>query len=125
MRNRFATSRKKDGALLRGLFMPVAFFAVILSLFGWGLGSIGETADAEKLRSTEQSVRRAVVQCYAVEGRYPPDLAYLEKRYGLSVDEERYIVHYNNFADNLMPDIRVLPRDFSIAEDMPERGSML
>ena len=46
--------------------------------------------------------------CYAAEGRYPPDLEYLKEHYGIQVDEGRYTVRYDAFAENLMPDITVL-----------------
>jgi hypothetical protein len=56
----------------------------------------------------EEAVRRGAVACYAAEGMYPPDLAYLETHYGLQVDRERYTVIYEVFASNLMPDVTVL-----------------
>ena len=56
-----------------------------------------------------QGITRACVQCYAIEGRYPPSVAYLEERYGIQIDEERYNVFYSGFASNLMPDITVIP----------------
>jgi hypothetical protein len=48
------------------------------------------------------------VACYAAEGIYPPDLQYLKERYGIQVDEYRYTVYYNRFAQNLMPEVTVL-----------------
>ena len=62
---------------------------------------------AERL---EESVRRAVVACYAAEGRYPDSVEYLKEHYGLQLDEGRYFVGYSLFADNLMPDITVTER---------------
>ena len=56
------------------------------------------------------AVVRSAVQCYAVEGVYPPSLAYLEERYGLRVNHDAYIVSYEAFASNQLPDIRVLVR---------------
>lgn len=116
MKNRFASNRKKDISPLFELLPPVAFFGLVIGLFGWGLAGVDAATEAEKLRAAEQSVSRAAVQCYAVEGRYPPDIAYLARRYGLTVDEERYIVHYSRIADNLMPEILVLPRNFTAGE---------
>ena len=46
--------------------------------------------------------------CYAAEGVYPPTLDYLEQHYGIQVDETRYMVSYDIFASNLMPEITVL-----------------
>ena len=48
--------------------------------------------------------------CYASEGVYPPDLEYLKDHYGVQIDEERYTVFYERFAQNLMPDITVLEK---------------
>ena len=56
----------------------------------------------------EDSVRRAAVTCYAVEGIYPPDLAYLQEHYGIQADDSNYTVFYEAFASNMMPDITVV-----------------
>ena len=60
------------------------------------------------LRQLVDALSRGCVACYAVEGCYPPDLDYLQEHYGIQVDEERYVVYYDIFAPNLMPDITVL-----------------
>jgi len=51
-----------------------------------------------------------VVACYATEGFYPPDIAYLEEHYGIQIDKSRYVVKYTAIAENLMPDITVLEK---------------
>ncbi len=56
------------------------------------------------------SVVSCVVQCYALEGRYPDDLTYLQKNYGLQLDTDRYIYHYDKFASNILPDVQVFAR---------------
>ena len=56
----------------------------------------------------EDALRRASVACYAAEGIYPPNLDYLREHYGIQIDETRYMVVYDVFASNLMPDITVL-----------------
>ena len=48
--------------------------------------------------------------CYAVEGRYPSSLAYLQENYGVDVDEGRYAVFFSSFADNVLPSVRVVAR---------------
>ena len=64
----------------------------------------------EGLGQLENALRRAAVSCYAAEGFYPPDVDYMRQRYALQWDETRYIVHYERFASNLMPDITVLEK---------------
>ena len=46
--------------------------------------------------------------CYAAEGVYPPNAAYLEEHYGVQIDHTLYTVKYEVIASNLMPDITVL-----------------
>ncbi len=76
------------------------------------------SSNAPGRAAASRAVTRAAVQCYATEGRYPASIDYLVERYGLSVDRARYIVHYDRFAENLMPDIRVLPMTFE-EDDIP------
>ena len=54
-----------------------------------------------------EAVQRGALQCYAVEGVYPPDLQYLEENYGLQVNTRDFYVTYEAFASNLPPTIRV------------------
>ena len=87
----------------------VVFIAMALFML-YCLQSAAQSSQEEGLRITEDALRRAVVSCYALEGRYPPDVAYLQKQYGLQVNEDKYIVHYEIFAENIMPEITVLER---------------
>ncbi|MBR4944746.1 MAG: hypothetical protein IKZ26_05005 [Peptococcaceae bacterium] len=85
------------------------FIAVFLMTL-YGFQNTAESSAQEQLRLTEESLRRAVVSCYALEGRYPADIDYLKEHYGLQLNEEKYIVHYEIFAENIMPDITVIER---------------
>ena len=67
-------------------------------------------AAAQSRASVRQAVLRCAVQCYAVEGVYPPTLQYLEDSYGLIVNHDRYIVTYEAFASNLPPTVTVLTK---------------
>lgn len=64
----------------------------------------------ESRAAIRDAVLRAAVECYAVEGAYPGSLEYLETHYGLSVNHRDFIVTYEVFASNLLPDVQVLVR---------------
>ena len=96
--------------LRRALPLLTLLVAVPLALY-LITGALGGRAAQESLSMTRQSIRRAAVQCYALEGAYPRTLADLEERYGVSVDGERFFVDYRYIASNLMPDITVLAID--------------
>lgn len=94
---------------LRGLLLPLGAVAVLV-FFASAVDGLNDAQSSERLHQLEQAVRRSCAACYAAEGVYPPDLEYLQDRYGLQVDEDNYIVHYSVVAQNLMPDITVLAR---------------
>lgn len=93
--------------LLKGLLLPLLVVAALV-VFATAVDSLNDGQSAERLHQVEQAVRRSCAACYAAEGRYPQDLAYLEDRYGLQIDEDTYIVYYAAQAGNLMPDIVVM-----------------
>lgn len=86
----------------------IAIFALILYFVVTGLNDASSASSSEGQRIAENSITRAVINCYASEGMYPPSYEYLKEHYGLSIDEKRYIIHYTIFAENIMPDITVL-----------------
>ncbi len=104
----FAGKRKKH-PLIRELALPAASFAVVAGLVIYGVNSMGAKADDELYSMVRQSVTRAAVQCYALEGAYPPDIDYLIENYGLAVDETKYLIHYQSNGGNLLPQINVFP----------------
>ena len=55
-------------------------------------------------------VETAARQCYAVEGVYPPNLAYLEDHYGIEINHKDFYVTYEAFAPNVIPSIYVTER---------------
>lgn len=65
---------------------------------------------AQDIRQLEQVLHRTAVACYAVEGAYPPNVEYMREHYGLTYDESRYLVHYELFASNFMPEITVMEK---------------
>lgn len=84
---------------------------VVLLWFLMGVSNLGQGSAEEDKQQLETALRRASVACYAAEGIYPPDVAYLEEHYGLRIDKERYTVMYEVYGSNLMPDITILDND--------------
>ena len=88
-------------------FFFILIFGFVLYFVLTGLSEASMASDSEGLRIAEESIRRAVINCYASEGIYPPDIEYIKKHYGIAVDEDKYLIHYQIFASNIMPDIAV------------------
>lgn len=91
----------------------VIWLAVILLLVCLGaiwLKNAQRSVREQQIKAIRENVLSAAVQCYAVEGVFPPDLEYLEQHYGLVIDKDAYIVTYEAFSSNIMPDVSVLVR---------------
>ncbi|MEG0806435.1 MAG: hypothetical protein RR364_05835 [Lachnospiraceae bacterium] len=96
---------KKKGGILVTFFLIAGMF---LFLF-LALNNISDGQDLEAGKQLEDSIHRAIMTCYATEGIYPPTLKYLEKEYGIIIDQKQYAVFYEVFADNIMPTVTVIP----------------
>lgn len=96
-------------SMFRGLLAPCGVVIILLA-FTSALGNLESGREGEDIRQLQEVLQKGCVTCYAAEGIYPPDLEYLKEHYGIQVNEEKYIVYYNRFAQNLMPDVTVLER---------------
>lgn len=98
---------KKRASLLAGVLLVAA--ALVFALL-YGTAGVSKSAEESGLEAIRQAVMRAAVNCYSIEGAYPESLDYLKEHYGLRYDEERYLVSYDAFAQNLLPDVFVFVR---------------
>ncbi len=104
--------RKRRNAFtetLKMLLVP----AVVIGILCYVLAAVGRVEQGqqrENEKRVQDTIKKAVVNCYTIEGVYPATLEYVEEHYGLIVDRDRYDVFYEIFADNIMPEITVIPK---------------
>lgn len=90
-------------------YMIAVLVTVVLIWLAWAItGSIEKRMDSQAIEFLRKQVTRVAVTCYSCEGRFPHDLSYLEDEYGLIYDKDKYLIVYDAFASNVMPQIRVL-----------------
>jgi|AGTN01.1.fsa_nt_gi hypothetical protein len=87
--------------------LVIAAAAAVLLI---GLSGYAENYSDKRLSEVRDTVLAYVAQCYALEGEYPPDLDYLAENYGLQLDTAHYTYHYDMYASNILPDVRVFVR---------------
>ncbi|MDF1617787.1 hypothetical protein [Petrocella sp. FN5] len=90
--------------------MTLPFLFIMVFLLVGRLSTYNETFTSLNKSALEETVKKYVIQCYASEGSYPPNLDYLSEHYGLILDYEHYIYDYEIFASNIMPNIIVLDK---------------
>ena len=91
--------------------------AAAISLLLIGAGAVfvllrnGSDGSSEKqCESIKEAVKGRALQCYVIECSYPESLDNLKDNYGLSVNTKDYRVIYIAVAENLPPEIKVVPR---------------
>lgn len=88
--------------------ITILMAGIILIIGIKGTGRLSSRLAKEEMENLQKAVQRSIVQCYALEGQYPPSIAYLEEHYGLQIEKDKYLVDYNNFASNVMPQATVI-----------------
>lgn len=66
----------------KGYLLSAAALLLLVGVFAVGALSFAGKAGQKGEESLRRAVTRASVQCYAIEGRYPPSVEYLEENYG-------------------------------------------
>ena len=88
--------------------IAIVLLTILVLCGAWLLVTrMGHTSGEAQTEFVTKSVHNAALTCYAVEGAYPTTLEYLRAHYGLAYDQSRYLVRYDSFGSNLMPDISV------------------
>ena len=91
----------------KGIVFTVVILGAVVLLFLSAVNGASLKADTSATSTLEKAIRKAAVQCYAIEGFYPPDVDYLVSHYGIIIDDKKYAVSYIAFTANNMPDIQV------------------
>lgn len=101
---------ERPGFGWKGALVSAVLFLAVVAAFLFGLHALDQTTAAEEKQSLEQALRRSTAYCYATEGFYPPGVEYLKEHYGITYDEERFLVDYRVEGSNLMPSITVIEK---------------
>ena len=103
--NRFQLKKKKRRW---GFAFTLISFVLVFVVLMPALQSISNGTRGQQKASLENALSRAVVQCYALEGRYPESLNYLIDHYGVVYDKKMFFVDYQPIAENIKPTFTVI-----------------
>lgn len=89
------------------IVLPILIGIAMLAVMIFGVMKFNQMSLEQDQELTLAAVRKAAVQCYADEGRYPSTLEYLTENYGITIDEDTFMVTYDCAAANVFPNISV------------------
>ena len=93
-----------------GWIVKLLLMLGIICTFVFSLSRLERGSSQMQRKQLEDSIRRACISCYSIEGIYPPTISYLQENYGLQLNDKHYTVFYEAFAENIMPEITVVIR---------------
>lgn len=111
LKNLKEVAHKTEKGWKRQILFPIVSFVLVIVTALVAGNYINHMTNMQSIELLRQSVRKAVVQCYAIEGAYPPDIDYLEKEYNLEYNHDKYYIDYEVFASNVMPNVDVYERE--------------
>ena len=98
--------QKNKKLMYASIILIIAFiFICIINIDGFWDGK-----QEKSTKSIEDAVRKMALECYALEGSFPPSVEYLKENYGLIVNNDAYFYHYQANGSNMPPDIKVMKK---------------
>ncbi len=108
--------RRSDSvfSVIKSVVTALLILAVVIFMVFLAVDSAQKSRVSENARIIENGVRNAAIECYAAEGFYPDDIQYLVEKYNLYTDSEHFLIHYSPISANIMPDIKVIPKQEAV-----------
>lgn len=97
--------QKQNSAV--SVLVPVVSFAFIFSIMLYGIIAVSDTGSRAGANAIRTAVNRYILHTYASEGQYPPSLEYIQDKYGLTYDSNKYIIDYQISDTSVMPVVTV------------------
>jgi hypothetical protein len=90
--------------------LPLGVICAVVVAVAMAVGAMEDEHIDKQAERVERILRKALIQCFALEGSYPAEITYLEK-YGVMFDHDKFLYVYDEiFASNIMPSLVVIPR---------------
>lgn len=89
---------------------PILFLIGIIFIYLiYSMTVFGSRQPQREVSGIEKIIDKALVQCYALEGRYPEDITYIES-YGVIFSPDKYYYYYEWYGGNLKPTVKVIEK---------------
>ncbi len=85
-------------------------FVLLFLCIVYSISQIQGVQNQQTYKELKDAISRSCVHEYANTGAYPESLEDIQETYGIHIDNDKYMVHYEIFASNIMPKITVIER---------------
>lgn len=88
----------------------IALFLLVIGVLLMGFNNAFSVVNDSDLSRVKQNIKDGIVECYAIEGKYPESIEYLKNNYGVYFNDESYQIHYRYLGLNMMPEFDVFTK---------------
>lgn len=88
--------------------ISILFFCMVLAFFLYAILTFGSASADRQEAALQNAIEKDIMNCYALEGFYPPSLAYLEEHYGLLYNKDMFFADYQPIGSNIMPSVTII-----------------
>lgn len=92
---------------MKNILKSIVTAFIIGAIFSVGIYFIDDFMLNKSYHALYDELKKASNHCFAVEGRYPPDLRYIQDHYGIEIDNRRFTVDYRRTSPDNAPDINI------------------
>lgn len=102
-------TNKIKGKIHFHIITTIIFLSLFISII-YSISQVQTVQNGQSYQELTDAISRSCVHAYANTGAYPENVEEIEKTYGIHIDRNKYIVHYEIFASNIMPEITVIAK---------------
>ncbi len=102
---------EKRSSSTKSILFAVIIFIVAILLFVQGSTIINSRNTTEQETMLNNAISNAIVQSYALNGRYPESLEVLMDDYQITYNEEDFFVDYQVLGSNIVPLVTIIPKN--------------
>ena len=85
----------------------MVLFVLVIGVLLMGFNNAFSVVNDSDLSRVKQNIKDGIIECYAIEGKYPESIEYLKDNYGVYFNDESYQIHYRYLGLNMMPEFDV------------------
>lgn len=108
--NRF-TKKDFKKRIFSSFSLSVTIFIAVIVIFIYGVSAVSNSSVVNDKEILTEAIEKDIIHCYCVEGMYPPSVKYMQEHYGLTFDDDKYIVDYEYIGANIMPKFMVIQKN--------------
>ncbi len=106
---RFYHEKRSSG--VKGFIFTLVIFVGAIVLFVQGSNMINSRNSTEQETMLNNAISSAIVQSYALNGRYPETLEDILEDYQITYNEEEFFIDYQVLGSNIVPFVTIISKN--------------